>query len=206
MLGQRATRRGAHVNGAPHGAGSDDSKGFGPVRPPLPGRLALRGGLAVLGLAGALALLVATFTTIIRITVGATAGVAPKVGSDSGWDRHGPALIVLALLGLWLLATGLRGARGARVALAGLAVVGVVTMAIAFASDRPDVHRTGSVGDIYAEARAEPGAGYTLETVGGVLLLVAGGGLLLLDGLAPVRPEPDSRRRPPRRAGTAGAR
>jgi hypothetical protein len=202
MLGQRATRRGAHVNGAPHGAGSDDSKGFGPVRPPLPGRLALRGGLAVLGLAGALALLVATFATIIRITVGATAGVAPKVGTDSGWDRHGPALIVLALLGLWLLATGLRGAR---VALAGLAVVGVVAMAIAFVSDRPDVHRTGSVGDIYAEARAEPGAGYTLETVGGVLLLVAGGGLLLLDGLTGDRPERDGERRP-RRTGAAGAR
>jgi hypothetical protein len=203
MLGQRATRRGAHVNGAPHGAGSDDSKGFGPVRPPLPGRLALRGGLAALGLAGALALLVATATTIIRITVGATAGVAPKVGTDSGWDRHGPALIVLALLGLWLLATGLRDAR---IALAGLAVVGVVAMAIAFVSDRPDVHRTGSVGDIYAQARAEPGVGYTLETVGGVLLLVSGGGLLLLGGLAPERPARDGDRRPPRRAGAAGAR
>jgi hypothetical protein len=176
MLGQRAFRGSARMSGTQHGAGSDDSKGFGAVRPPLSVAAALRGALALLGLAGGLLLVVASFTTIIRITVATTRGATPAAGTGSGWDRHGPALIVLALLGLWLLATALRGAR---IALTGLALVGLVAMGIAFASDRPDVHRTGSVGDVYAEARADPGTGYYLETLGGVLLLVSGGGLLL---------------------------
>jgi hypothetical protein len=186
MLVQRATRRGARMNGALRGADSDDSKGFGAIRPPLPSVAALRGGLALLGVAGALSLLVATFTTVIRITVGTTTRASAAVGSDSGWDRHGPALIVLALLALWLLGLGLRGAR---VALAGLAVAGLAAMAISLLSDRPDVHATGSVGDVYAEATADPGAGYYLETLGGALLLVSGGGLLVLGAgrLTPAR-------------------
>jgi hypothetical protein len=177
MLVQRATRGGARMNGAQHGAGSDDSKGFGAIRPPLPSVTALRGGLAVLALAGALSLLVATFTTVVRITVGTTARASAAVGSDSGWDRHGPALIALALLGLWLLGAGLRGAP---VALAGLAAVGLAAMAIALAWDRPDVHATGTVGDVYAQAEAAPGAGYHLEPLGGALLRASGGALLVL--------------------------
>src|SRR3954447_860331 len=98
MLVQRATRSGARMNGAQRGAGSDDSKGFGAIRPPLPSVTALRGGLAVVALVGALSLTVATFATVVRITVGTTARASAAVGSDTGWDRHGPALIVLALL------------------------------------------------------------------------------------------------------------
>jgi hypothetical protein len=183
MLVQRATRRGARMNGALRGADSDDSKGFGAIRPPLPSVTALRGGLAVAAVAGAVCLLVATFATVVRVTVGTTARASAAVGSDSGWDRHGPALIVLALLALWLLGLGLRGARAA---LAGLAVAGLAAMAIALLSDRPDVHATGSVGDVYAEATADPGAGYYLETLGGALLLASGGALLVL-GRAPGR-------------------
>ncbi|HMJ33553.1 MAG TPA: hypothetical protein VK501_06525 [Baekduia sp.] len=148
-----------------------------PVRPRLPSTAALRTGLAAVALAGAVCLLVATFTTVIRITVGTTSGAAVPTGSDTGWDRHGPALIVLALLAVGLLGVGLRGSR---VALAGVAATGLAVMAIAMASDRPDVHATGAVGDVYAEAMADPGAGYYLETLGGALLLATGGGLLAL--------------------------
>jgi hypothetical protein len=167
------------MNGAQHGAESDHSKGARPARPvrtPLPSTVALRTGVAGLGLAGAVCLLVATFTTIIQITVGASARPgAPS--SDSGWDRHGPALILLALLAIWLLGIGLRGAP---VALAGLAATGLAAMAIALAWDRPHVHETGAVGEVYAEATADPGAGYYLETLGGALLLATGGALLVL--------------------------
>jgi hypothetical protein len=97
--------------------------------------------------------------------------------SQSGWDRHGPALVLLALLALFLLAAALRGAR---VAMAGLIAVGIAVLAIAWLSDRPHIHDTGSVGDVYAEAVADPGAGYYLETLGGALVLLSGGALLVL--------------------------
>jgi hypothetical protein len=140
--------------------------------------------LAVLGLAGALLLLVASFTTIIEITVGTTSKVVDADTAQSGWDRHGPALVLLGLLGLFLLFAGLRGAR---IALTGLVVAGLAALAIAWAWDRPHVHDTGSVGDVYAEATADPGTGYYLETLGGALLLLAGGSLLVL---APTAPRP----------------
>jgi hypothetical protein len=180
MLGQRASRGSAHMNGAQHGAGRDDSKGApsaGAARAALPSVLALRTGLAAVALAGALAVLVATVTTVVAIKVAKAPGATVMAGSDSGWDRHGPALVVLALLALWLLAVGLRGAP---TALAGVAVVGAVVLGIAMLSDRPDVRASGSVGEVYAEASASPGAGYYLETLGGALLLAGGGALLVL--------------------------
>jgi hypothetical protein len=183
MLSQRASRgKGAHVSGAQHGTGRDDSKGFGAYRSPLPTVLALRAALALAGLAGGLLLLVASFTTIIEITVGTTSRVLDADTSQSGWDRHGPALLLLALLGLWLLALALRRSR---VAMVGLLLTGIVALAIAWHWDRPHVHDTGSVGDIYAEATADPGLGYYLETLGGALLLLSGGALLVL-GRMPV--------------------
>jgi len=198
MLAQRASRgKGAHVSGAQHGTGRDDSKGSAPGRSPLPSILALRAALAVAGLAGALLLVVASFTTIIEITVQTTTRQVDFDAAQSGWDRHGPALIVLALLALWLLAVALRGSR---VAMAGVAVAGVVALAIAVHWDRSHVHDTGSVGAVYEEAAANPGTGYYLETLGGALLLLTGGALLAL-GRAPM----DVRDKAQRRAQTERA-
>jgi hypothetical protein len=182
MLAQRASRgKGAHVSGAQHGTGRDDSKGFAPGRSPSAAVLALRAVPAMTGLTGALLLVVATFTTIIEITVETTVRGVDFDAAQSGWDRHGPALIVLALLALWLLAAALRGAR---IAMTGLALTGLVALAIAVHSDRSHVHDTGSVGEVYTEATANPGTGYYLETLGGVLLLLSGGALLVF-GRAP---------------------
>jgi hypothetical protein len=167
MLAQRATRGSAHVSGAQHGADRDDSKGFGTDRVRVPTVLTLRLGLALAGLAGALMLLVATFTSVIDITVGTTSRVLDADTAQSGWDRHGPVLVLLALAALLLLAAALRGAR---VAMAGLCGVGLVVIAIAWFS----------VGDVYAEATADPGTGYYLETLGGALILLSGGSLLVL--------------------------
>jgi hypothetical protein len=205
MLAQRATRGGAHVNGALRGNERDDSKGFGPSRSSLPSVRTLRGGFAIAALAGCVALVIATFTTVIQITVGTTARVAGADTSLSGWDRHGPALIVLALLAVWLLGMALRGAGAA---MAGLAAAGVAALAIAMIWDRPHVHDTGSVGDLYAEATADPASGYYLETLGGALLLLAGGGLLVLGPApapgAPTRRAPsDGVRSPARPASTS---
>ncbi len=185
MLAQRASRgKGAHVSAAQHGTERDDSKGFGPGRSPSPAVVALRAALAAAGLAGALLLIVATFTAIIEITVETTTRGVDLDATQSGWDRHGPALIVLALLALWLLAAALRGVR---VAMTGLALTGLVALAIAVHWDRPHVHETGSVGEVYTEATAQPGTGYYLETLGGVLLVLSGSALLVF-GPAPVKP------------------
>jgi hypothetical protein len=206
MLAQRAVRGSARMSGVQHGADRDDSKGFVPDRSALPSVLALRGVLAVAGLAGALMVLVASFTSVIDITVGTTSRVLDADTAQSGWDRHGPALVLLALLALFLLAAALRGSR---VAAAGLLAAGVVVLAIAWASDKPHVHDTGSVGDVYADATADPGTGYYLETLGGALLVLSGGALLVLGrtpitrDAAPAGPETAADRARARRAARA---
>jgi hypothetical protein len=176
------------MSGALRGADGDDSKGFAPDRGRVPTVLAFRVALALTGLVGAVLLLVASFTTVIQITVGTTSRVLDADTSQSGWDRHGPALVILALLAAWLLAAGLRGSR---TAMLGLLVVGVVALAIPTLSDRPHVHDTGSVGDVYEEATADPGVGYYLETLGGALLLLSGGSLLVLGRTPIARPADD---------------
>jgi hypothetical protein len=182
------------MNGAQHGADGDDSKGPLPDRPfrsALPSVLALRGALAAAGLAGAVLLAVATVTAVIRITVGTAAPTSATDLAGSGWDRHGPALLVLALLALWLLAGALRGFTAAK---AGLVVAGVAALGIAMVADRPHVHDPGAVGDVYAAATAAPGTGYYLETLGGALLVLSGGALLALgDGGAVRRARPSVR-------------
>lgn len=177
------------MSGALHGAEGDDSKGPNAARASSGVILTVRLVLAVLGLAGAVLLLVASFTTVIEITVGTTSKVIDADTAQSGWDRHGPALILLGLLALFLLFAGLRGAR---VALTGLVVVGVASLAIAWAWDRPHVHDTGSVGEVYADATADPGTGYYLETLGGALLLLVGGSLLVFGRTSPA-PSPATR-------------
>jgi hypothetical protein len=171
------------MSGALHGAEGDDSKGRVPPRGLVPSVLTFRLVLTVVGVAGAVLLLIASFTNVIEITVGTTAKAGATDSAQTGWDRHGPALILLALLALWLLAVGLRGSR---TALGGLVLVGVASLAIAWAWDRPHIHDAGSVGDIYAEAVADPGTAYFLETLGGALVLLSGAALLVL-GRTPTR-------------------
>jgi hypothetical protein len=75
--------------------------------------------------------------------------------------------------------------RGARPAMLAVAVAGIAVLLIALVGDLPDVHKTGVIGQLYDNARANPKLGYYLETLGGALLLMAGGGLLLLDSGGP---------------------
>ncbi|WP_272474263.1 hypothetical protein [Baekduia alba] len=153
----------------------------------MPTVLTFRLVLAATGLLGALLLLAATFTSVIDITVGTTSKVLDADTAQSGWDRHGPALVLLALLAVFLLLASLRGSR---VAMAGLLLCGVVALAIPTIWDRPHVHDSGSIGDVYAEATADPGTGYYLETLGGALILLSGGALLVLGRTPIVEPAP----------------
>jgi hypothetical protein len=138
---------------------------------------AIRIALVAVAVAGALCLVIATFSTIIEITVGTTSKIADRDTHLSGYDRHSFALL---LIGTFALVMTVGAWRGARPAMAALAIAGLAVLLIALVGDLPDVHKTGVIGDLYDNARANPKAGYYLETLGGALLLLAGGGLLLL--------------------------
>jgi hypothetical protein len=161
----------------------------------------LRAGLLVAAVAGVAALVAATLNTVIRITVGTTTRLASLDTELSGWDRHGPALLVVAGFALLMLVGAVRGARPAMVA---VLVCGVVALGIALALDVPRLDDTGQVGQLYSDASAGPRAGFWLEACGGALLAVAGGGLFLLARRSPVAA--DGRPRTTRRGeGASGA-
>lgn len=148
------------------------------LRPPIASSQALRIGLCAAAAAGVICLLLATFTTVIEIKVGTTTRLPGRDTHLSGWDRHGPALLIVAVFAAAMVAGALRGARPAMIA---LAVLGLVVLAIALVGDVPDLNETGFIGEVYEDAAAGPEAGFYLETLGGVLLL-AGGGLLAVAG------------------------
>jgi hypothetical protein len=137
---------------------------------------AVRIALVVAAVAGALCLVVATFSTVIEITVGTTSKIADRDTHLSGYDRHSFALLLIAAFALVMTVGAWRGARPA---MAAVAVAGIAVLLIALIGDLPDVHKTGAIGELYDNARANPKTGYYLETLGGALLLLAGGGMLI---------------------------
>ena len=54
-------------------------------------------------------LLLATFATVIEIKVGTTTKVPDHDTHLSGWDRHGPALLIIALFAAAMIAGAMRG-------------------------------------------------------------------------------------------------
>jgi putative exporter of polyketide antibiotics len=136
---------------------------------------AVRAGLAAAALTGVICLLLATFATVIEIKVGTATRVSDRDTHLSGWDRHGPALIVIAAFAAVMVAGALRGARPAMVALVAL---GLAALLIAVVGDVPDLDETGFIGQVYEDAAAGPEAGFYLETLGALLLLGAGGVML----------------------------
>jgi hypothetical protein len=165
-----------------------------PSLPSLPSAKALRLGLLAAATAGVICLLLATFATVIEIKVGTTTKIPDHDTHLSGWDRHGPALLIIAafasamIVGAW---------RGARPAMGALAVLGLAALLIAVISDVPDLNETGFIGQVYEDAAAGPKAGFYLETLGAVLLLASGGLMFALPspGAAPA-PRARERERP----------
>jgi hypothetical protein len=134
----------------------------------------------VLGvLAGAVLLLVAEFAPLLRVHSGAYhAGVVATIGTGS---HHSYALIPVALLAV-ALASAAR-ATGNRLALVSVALLGLVALGIALLGDLPDAHAAGLIrrpGGNYVNASSSAAAGLYLETLGAVVLLLAGGAGLLL--------------------------
>jgi hypothetical protein len=151
----------------------------------------LRIGLAALGATGAALLIATTFLVVIEIVVGGTSRLAEADTRLTGWERHGPALLVLGAFGAVLV---VGAARGARPATAALGVCGLAALGLALAGDLPDLDETGLIGALYSEADASPGPGWYTEIAGSVLLVVAACGLLLTGARGGRRPGAARRR------------
>ena len=137
------------------------------------GAAAVRQALCGLGFLAALLLVVSTFLDLYTVSNGQT-----TLRSVSGLEHHSVATL---LLGLAAVPMALGALRGARPAMAALAVLGIVILVVAVTVDLPAALDEGLLAVTYEGASASPSTGFFVETLAGVLLLAAGG-LLLLRG------------------------
>jgi len=129
---------------------------------------------AGLGISGAILAVVATFSTVIKIQV-----LTVTPARFDGYDRYGPALILLAVFGVLMIGGAIRGARPA---MAALALTGLAILLISVLLDLPHLNDAGvwPQANQYEDAQASAGTGYYFETGSGVLLLLSGALLLML--------------------------
>lgn len=141
--------------------------------------------VTVAGLLAAVLMVLADFLPIVSVDV---AGGSCEVINDtspqladaceqSGFERHGPALVLLAPV-VAAMAWG-AGRGGSRPAAAALLALGVVVLAIALLIDLPVTDDTGAIGPRFEGAEAHAETGFTLELVAGTLAAVAGTARLL---------------------------
>lgn len=145
------------------------------------GPVLTRTALAAAGAIGALLLGLATVLTVIQITVGTVTELEGQETAFSGFDRHGPALLLLAGVAGLMLAGAVRGARPA---MAAVAALGACALLLAIVQDLPAADETGRIGDLYSDASAGVASGFWVELAGGGLLVACGVGLLLTSGRA----------------------
>jgi hypothetical protein len=137
-----------------------------------------RGVLLVLGGVAGLLMILSDLMTLYHVDV-VTASCSdladPRLAdacSTTGGEHHGYALLILGVLVL-LMTWGAAVGRSVPAGVALLAL-GAAGLAIALGVDLPDVHKTGVIGQRFAEAEARPGAGFWLELIGAGLAVVAG--------------------------------
>ena len=149
--------------------------------------------LLALAFAAAVVLVVAEFTTISYRTIGIGAcsdRSGPGVCRTVGHESHGYALLILAPVSL-AMAWGAVVGRS-RAASFALGAVGLAVLVISLAIDLPKLDDRRGLDTFYDDVAGHTGDAFRLELVGGVLLLLVG-------GLALVRPEPGTEREPRRR-------
>jgi hypothetical protein len=181
----------------PPEANSEYSRGI----PASPGVSAPRSSvlLAVLvaGWLSAVILIVAEFTPLYRVRL-TSGGVLIKSVSTGSHQSY--ALIPIALLAAFLAFGVWR--TGSRPALLAIGTLGILALLISLVGDLPDAHASGLVGSQathYQTATSRPSAGFYMETLGAVLLLITCVCGFLLLGAPAVR----AGRRPDGAAGAA---
>jgi hypothetical protein len=155
-------------------------------RPAPAGKIARPiGAILALALVAALLLVLAEFSTVASVSVeGESCEVINDASPEqadrcalSGWERHGGALILLALVAV---GAGLAARAGALGTAGGvLLAVGAVTLGLALFGDLPVTNDTGAIGLDFDGATASAGLGFYLELTAGALCVVAGALALL---------------------------
>jgi hypothetical protein len=138
----------------------------------------LRAVLFAGGVLGALLLLGAEFTTLFQLHVAATKAPVRSVSTGS---HHSYAMALIAVVAAGLAVAVWRAA--SRPALLALGVLGVTALLIALLADLPDASATGLVltSGHYVNASSTPSAGFYMETLGAIILLITSvSGFLLI--------------------------
>lgn len=155
------------------------------------------GAILTIALVAALLLVVAEFATIASVSVdGESCQVVNDANPEladrcslSGWERHGGALILLALLTVGAAVAARRGTT--RAVGAALLAIGAVTLGLTLLSDLPVTNDTGAIGNDFENATGAAGLGFYLELIGGVLCVLAGA-LALLSARRDTAPGPSA--------------
>jgi hypothetical protein len=128
-----------------------------------------------LGLAGAGLLLAAEFTPLLRVE---TVARHPElIRTVPTGPHHGWALVPIAALAVLITLAAARAGGDRRLPHTLLGLLGLVALGIALLADLPDIHATGLVGAPATglhNAAARPAIGLYLETLGAVVLMLAG--------------------------------
>jgi hypothetical protein len=136
----------------------------------------------IAGALSALLLVIAEFSTVASVDVasGSCDVIASSADRDrcalSGFERHGGALVLLALL--TLVMTWGAGVGRSRPAAVALFAIGVLALVIGLLVDLPETDETGAIGFAFEDAEGQPGPGLYLEILAG--LVAAGAGALRL--------------------------
>src|SRR3954468_19167987 len=147
----------------------------------------------LLGLAGAVVMIVSEFTTLrsVHVLTASCSDLAdPSLRGSCvthGGEEHSYALVLLGIVSL-LMAWGAVFGRS-RPAGAALALLGAAVVVIALGTDVPDIHKTGVLGDRFESAHAQAGPALWMEIAGGALVFAAG-----VIALAAPREKPRRRR------------
>jgi hypothetical protein len=175
------------------GGQAQDGDFGGPPGPRTRRSATTAGAVLAGGLLGAVLLLGAEFTPLLKVHSSASRAVLNTVSTGS---HNSYALIPIGLLAM-LLSWGV-WRTGSRLALLAIGMLGVVSLLIALLADLPDAQATGLIGSAatnFVTASSSPSIGLYIETLGAILLLItAASGLLLLS--APQPPNPDTRSGP----------
>jgi hypothetical protein len=92
---------------------------------------------------------------------------------EQQWSRPSAALLPIALLVMFLSYAVWRAV--SRPALLSLGVLGLIVLLISLLGDLPDAHASGLIGSSvthFASANSRPSAGFYMETLAAVLLLI----------------------------------
>src|SRR4051812_16603797 len=131
-----------------------------------------------LAIVGALLMIAAEFSTLrsVKVLTASCSDLAdPSLRGSCvthGGEEHSYALVLLGVVSL-LMAWGAAVGRS-RPAAGALALLGAAVVVIALATDVPDIHKTGVLGDRFESAHATAGPALWMELAGGTLVFAAG--------------------------------